>query len=107
MNKPAIEATIVGLKCDAEGCDYRNDDIPCDEYELWIDTPCPECGASLLTQADFELVQTLTAFSDAINDIFPPGSFPDDEPRAEFQVKMDGSGIPQVGEIKWEETDET
>ena len=40
------------LVCDADGCDYQGD-----HGELRQDlvgTPCPKCGADLLTQRDFE-----------------------------------------------------
>jgi len=105
MSEPAIELSVLGLKCDAEGCDYFNEKVTVDDYELWVNAPCPECGANLLSEADYELTKTISEFSDAINEIFPPGSFPD-EPRASFTLEMDGSGIPEVGDLKWEETDE-
>lgn len=39
------------LVCDAEGCDHRQDvdDITAD----MIGTPCPKCGANLLTEQDY------------------------------------------------------
>jgi hypothetical protein len=41
------------LQCDAHGCDYREtvDEI----LEDQIDKPCPNCGASLLTRADYDV----------------------------------------------------
>ena len=40
------------LVCDAEGCDYKGDHGEL-RQEL-VGTPCPKCGADLLTQRDFE-----------------------------------------------------
>lgn len=40
------------LQCDAAGCDHRED---VDEYgPHLIGTPCPKCGADMLTQQDFD-----------------------------------------------------
>ncbi|MFK7942092.1 MAG: hypothetical protein AB8B85_04130 [Paracoccaceae bacterium] len=40
------------MKCDAEGCDHR-ETVPEMVPEL-IGTPCPKCGANLMTQEDFD-----------------------------------------------------
>jgi hypothetical protein len=41
------------LKCDAEGCDHREDvnQITAD----MVGKPCPKCGANLLTQEDWDV----------------------------------------------------
>lgn len=97
MNRPAMEASIMGIQCDADGCDYLNKHVTQEDYELWVNAACPECGANLLTEADYELVKTLTAFSEAINELFSP--LPKDDPIYELEIKMDGSGIPQIIEL--------
>lgn len=40
------------LKCDAEGCDHI--ETVKELTEAQIDTPCPKCGANLLTREDYE-----------------------------------------------------
>lgn len=40
------------LKCDAEGCDHQHE-IKAMTEDL-IGTPCPACGADLLTREDYE-----------------------------------------------------
>lgn len=50
-----MDIQISGLKCDKDGCDYRDDTIPFDEYEKSIGKPCPKCGESLLTQDDYDV----------------------------------------------------
>ena len=45
------------LKCDAEGCDHR-EDVDLITAEL-VGKPCPKCGASLLTQHDWEFYSTV------------------------------------------------
>src|SRR5262245_33274952 len=59
------------LHCDTPGCGYI---MP--EPAVWsadlIGAPCPKCGASLLTQSDYDKVQRLMRFIDLINRIFGP-----------------------------------
>lgn len=45
---------IKGLKCDNPGCNYRDDTILREEYEKYINHPCPLCGHPILTQADYD-----------------------------------------------------
>lgn len=99
MNK-TIETTISGIKCNAEGCDYEDMSIQVEDYCEWVDRPCPKCEANLLTEADFELVQTFLEMTSVINEMFPPGSFPENEPQLSFEIKMDGSDIPEIGDLK-------
>jgi len=52
-----------GFKCDTEGCDYHEEEMPTDfeyldeyvEYmNSYLDKKCPKCGAPLLIQKDYE-----------------------------------------------------
>jgi hypothetical protein len=43
---------MISLQCDADGCDHR-ENIP-DYSAEYIGKPCPKCGASLLTQEDYD-----------------------------------------------------
>lgn len=45
------------LKCDAEGCDHR-EDVEHITDEL-VGKPCPKCGANLLTQDDWDFYSTV------------------------------------------------
>ena len=54
-----IEANIGGLKCDNSICEYKDESIKVEEYEGYINHPCPECGSPLLTQADYDQVQNI------------------------------------------------
>lgn len=50
---------VEGLMCDNEKCDYKDDSIPYEEYENYINKGCPKCGENLLTQFDYDFVENL------------------------------------------------
>jgi len=94
----AIESDIKGLKCDK--CDYKDMSINVDNYHDYIDAPCPECGANLLTQADYDFVQVLMSLTDRINEVCEDMGIEDDGTLEQFSVSLNGSGIPKVGPLK-------
>lgn len=46
-----MEVKYSGLKCDC--CEYRDDEVTFDEYEKYINYPCPKCREPLLTKEDY------------------------------------------------------
>jgi hypothetical protein len=93
MNQ-AVEMIVRGLKCDAPSCDYRDDTVKLADYEASIDRPCPTCGASLLTRADFEATKRLIAGVAVVNEIFADlaeKAGPDAE-RERIAIEMNGTG---------------
>lgn len=59
MKKKPMEFKILGIKCDAPGCGFRDDTVEAAHFEQWLNKPCPKCGANLLTQADYDLVKLI------------------------------------------------
>ena len=59
IDGPIIYIDVVGLKCDAPDCDYRNDTAKVQDYAKYLDAPCPKCGAPLLTLADLIAVYSM------------------------------------------------
>jgi len=49
------------LQCDTAGCDHVQN--VADITEDMIGTPCPKCGASLLTKEDFEASRNIFAMA--------------------------------------------
>lgn len=86
----AIQHEISGLKCDTPSCDYRDDSIKADNYERYINEPCPKCGESLLTQADYDIVQKYLAIAESLNKVF--GEVADDSPVVRVSLGLDGTG---------------
>jgi len=48
-----------GVKCDAEGCDFREEHVDIETLEQWRNVPCPKCGANLLTDEDWFTIKLL------------------------------------------------
>lgn len=92
---PAIESVVGGLKCDAEGCDYRDDTVTLASYPEWLNKPCPLCGANLLTQKDFDEVNRLLALTAKINSLVGPVK-KSGEPLGRVSVDFDGNGISEI-----------
>lgn len=64
MNK-TIQHEISGIQCDS--CDWKDMSIQSDDYEEWINKPCPECGANLLTQADYNMTMAFKKAAEMVN----------------------------------------
>lgn len=66
-----MQVFIGGLKCDNEKCDYENPDITLEEYPNYLESPCPKCGDSLLTKADYKALLNLLTLSNALSNQYP------------------------------------
>ncbi|MFS0878058.1 hypothetical protein [Solibacillus isronensis] len=90
-----MELNIYGLKCDNSNCDYQDKSIKFEEYEKYINYPCPECSEPLLTQADFDTTMQIVKFAEIAqklgftNENSAPGEL------VKVQVELDGTGIPR------------
>lgn len=101
----ALEMNIRGLKCDAKGCNYINTEIPADEYDSWLNKPCPLCGANLLTEEDLIATKFLMQMVKLTNSIYPAPE--KDEPLYQGSFKMNGTGLAGMSvEIKPIESNE-
>lgn len=56
------------LKCDNPNCDYVNSNIPFEQYEQFIDYPCPKCGYPLLTFEKYKLFCSMENIVNSINE---------------------------------------
>lgn len=62
-----IEYKETGLKCDNPECGWKDETIPFEETEQWVNKPCPQCGQNVLTQEDYEQYALLIAGIKLIN----------------------------------------
>lgn len=47
-----------GIKCDF--CDWEDISVTAEQYESYINKPCPSCGDNLLRQEDFNAYVVMT-----------------------------------------------
>lgn len=88
--KDAIEINVGGIKCDNPKCDYRNDKIELEDYEKWVNKPCPKCGENLFTKIDLENTMRLVNITKMINNILPKSE--DNEETSTMTVEMNSTG---------------
>lgn len=92
MSEPAVIIKIHGLKCDAVGCDFSDENAAPDETSL--NRPCPKCGANLLTEADLANVRLLQYIAHSVNAEMGPSQ--DGCKRETIRCVMDGTGAMKL-----------
>jgi hypothetical protein len=65
----AVTVGSSGLKCDTQGCDWRDPDISLANFASYVDFPCPKCGASVLTEQDYDALQVVMTLVHEVNAI--------------------------------------
>ncbi|MNB94637.1 hypothetical protein D3C81_428280 [compost metagenome] len=88
--KDAIRYEISGIKCDTEGCDFKDETVSLEDYSQWLNKPCPKCGGNLLTEEDYKNVNDLIALTSMLSGLFP--QMQNDEEDVHMSVEMDGTG---------------
>ena len=96
----ATNLKINGIKCDAPGCDYKDDTVRVEDYKLWLNKSCPKCGANLLTQADYDVVQGVIKVTNFLNlpvirhllKLFSFGK------KTELKINLHGTGQVEITE---------
>lgn len=85
----ALQVNIRGIKCDV--CDYINPNAKFEDYKQWLNKPCPQCGANLLTEKDLRATKALIRWAKIINFFLPKAS--GKEKSVKGTVEMNGTGI--------------
>lgn len=91
-----MDFNISGLKCDNPSCDYSNPDIPFEQYEQFINCPCPKCGQSLLTPQAYKMCVAMKNMGQFITKI--TGGEKENSSKVEVPLDMDEYG--HVGKKK-------
>lgn len=66
-NKELVTANIQGIKCDNGDCDYNDPTVSFDDYQDYINKPCPKCGENLLTESDYKHTVNILEFAKHFN----------------------------------------
>jgi len=91
-----FEVKLEGIKCDAPDCDYEDNSVDIDEYQDYLNRPCPKCGASLLTEKDLATIDGMQF----MERLFSWIRYPISSPRIDIKCDMDGSGKINASEIR-------
>lgn len=95
-----MELNIFGLKCDNPSCDHNDETIKFEDYPSYIGHPCPKCGESLLTQADFDTTMEIVKMAELASRMGFGSPFnldaQDSEKMYKMNVQLDGSGVPKI-----------
>lgn len=92
------EYIINGIKCDS--CDWDDMSVRYENYKEWLNRPCPECGANLLTRSDYLLCKSLIAVSKAFGAKMGDPEAPKPEGAVDIHLGMNGTG--QISNIEIE-----
>lgn len=64
-----LDSHIQGLQCDNSNCDYSNPDIPFEQYEQFVNCPCPKCGQLLLTPQAYKMYVAMKSMGNLLTKI--------------------------------------
>ena len=81
---------ICGIKCDNPKCDFKDMSVKLENYNEWVNKPCPKCGENLLTQEDFDNTMMLISLIDSINEILSERN--ENDKIVTASVEMNGTG---------------
>ena len=88
-----VNLNIKGIKCDNPDCDFRDDTVQSQNYKSWLNKPCPQCGANLLTEADLKVVKRMIGITNLTNCILKPFTKPNKDAK---RMAMEVNGTGQV-----------
>ena len=88
-----IEFTSKGLKCDNEKCDWKDETIQFEDFDQWLNKPCPKCGENLLTQEDYNNSMLMLDVVNFINSLSK-------EELIEYNKKIDMEKLKQTDLLK-------
>lgn len=98
MSDKAFNLTGGGIKCDTEGCDYKNSSVAFEDIGEYVDRACPKCGGNLLTREDYQALTELHSIVDALNSFELVQPDPSSK-RVQAELKMKGDGTIEMGNI--------
>ena len=93
VSGPAPETAIItgffGMKCDTPGCSWSDMTVQRSEYLSYRNKPCPNCGANLLTDEDWNLVLSMEAAAKWVNENAERLGINIEEPGEPFDLDFD------------------
>lgn len=97
MAKDAVKTIIHGIKCDNPDCNFKDMAVKFEDYEEYVNKPCPLCGENLLTQQDYDKCRLVMSITNLANKIF---KMPDDYDGSEDVIAhMDFEGGKMISKV--------
>ncbi|MCK9574825.1 MAG: hypothetical protein WC979_02780 [Candidatus Pacearchaeota archaeon] len=91
--KVNVEIESNGIKCDNPKCGWQDNTVLWTDADAviaeWLNKPCPQCGANLLTEADAALIKTLYDIISQVNEM-------DESKLKEFAKIAEGEDFGEV-----------
>lgn len=69
MRKEVLEMNIRGIKCDNISCDFKDMSVKFEDYDKWLNKPCPLCGCNLLTKKDYNKCKKIMKIVKLLNNL--------------------------------------
>lgn len=80
-------ASIGGIQCDNKACDFTDLSVKVQDYDKWLNKPCPKCSSNLLTQSDYDSVQQMLKKAKLVE----PNSKELNEAEGKISISLNGS----------------
>lgn len=68
LSSQPLSINITGIKCD--NCSWHDDSVQYNDYPKWLNKPCPNCGANLLTKKDYKAAKRLMKITKMFNKMY-------------------------------------
>lgn len=98
MKKEALKMNIKGIKCDNISCDFKDMSVKFEDYDKWLNKPCPLCGCNLLTKEDYNKCKTIMKAAKLLNNLIkvPKNYNGEDDLKANFTFEKDGTLLSKI-----------
>jgi len=94
----SLKMNIGGIKCDNKECNFNDMTVLFEDYDKWLNKPCPKCGSNLLTQKDYDTVKMLMDITGIINECIPDAI--EDGQSYKMSADFNGTGKVVFSEIE-------
>jgi hypothetical protein len=85
-----LKINVGGIKCDNKECDYKDMTVRFEDYNEWLNKPCPKCRSNLLTQQDYDAIKAMIDIAKIVNEVMPEAK--DNEQLYKMSADFNGTG---------------
>ena len=93
-----LQIKVGGIKCDNTECNFNDMTVLFEDYDKWLNRPCPECGCNLLTHEDFDRTKLLIQMANYLAENLP--EINEDEQLYKTSASFYGTGEVTFSDIE-------